>query len=275
MHKPLVIYHDNCLDGTCSAWLLWKSYNGVQLHAAKYGDPPPLVTGRNVIVADFSYPAEVMKLMHAQANSMVVLDHHKTAEEACRGLTFCKFDMAECGASLVLDWLDDQGIYSPGITTTVVKYVKDYDLWQFKHEQTRPFNERMKSYGFAVDLFDKAFQDYCSNPYGFIKEGRAILDFRESVIAYHVEHAHDIMLCGHSVPFVQCSYPGFINDVGEALGRGRKFAVVALPGTDDSFKYSLRSAPSGIDVSEIAKHFGGGGHNHAAGFVSKHPIGVE
>jgi nanoRNase/pAp phosphatase (c-di-AMP/oligoRNAs hydrolase) len=30
--------------------------------------------------------------------------------------------------------------------------------------------------------------------------------------------------------------------------------------------FSLRSRESGIDVSEIAVRFGGGGHKHAAGF---------
>lgn len=30
--------------------------------------------------------------------------------------------------------------------------------------------------------------------------------------------------------------------------------------------FSLRSCPEGMDVSEIAKGYGGGGHKHAAGF---------
>jgi nanoRNase/pAp phosphatase (c-di-AMP/oligoRNAs hydrolase) len=30
--------------------------------------------------------------------------------------------------------------------------------------------------------------------------------------------------------------------------------------------FSLRSTPEGMDVSEIAKQYGGGGHKHSAGF---------
>lgn len=37
--------------------------------------------------------------------------------------------------------------------------------------------------------------------------------------------------------------------------------------------FSLRSAEDGVDVSEIAKRYGGGGHKHAAGF--KVAIGWE
>jgi oligoribonuclease NrnB/cAMP/cGMP phosphodiesterase (DHH superfamily) len=31
-------------------------------------------------------------------------------------------------------------------------------------------------------------------------------------------------------------------------------------------EFGLRSAPDGLDVSVIARKFGGGGHKHAAGF---------
>lgn len=37
-------------------------------------------------------------------------------------------------------------------------------------------------------------------------------------------------------------------------------------------RYSLRSVEGGIDVSEIAKLYGGGGHPCAAGFETKTPI---
>lgn len=41
----------------------------------------------------------------------------------------------------------------------------------------------------------------------------------------------------------------------------------AIQETEGYRKYSLRSVPNGgIDVSEIAAKFGGGGHKHAAGF---------
>ncbi len=37
--------------------------------------------------------------------------------------------------------------------------------------------------------------------------------------------------------------------------------------TADGFRvFSLRSTPTGLDVGEIARRYGGGGHKHAAGF---------
>jgi uncharacterized protein len=49
------------------------------------------------------------------------------------------------------------------------------------------------------------------------------------------------------------------------MAQGHPFAACFwIDGKEMAF--SLRSAPDGLDVSEIAKRFGGGGHQHAAGF---------
>ena len=41
------------------------------------------------------------------------------------------------------------------------------------------------------------------------------------------------------------------------------------------FVFSLRSEEGGLDVSEIAKKFGGGGHKHSAGFKVKNIFTLE
>ncbi len=56
-----------------------------------------------------------------------------------------------------------------------------------------------------------------------------------------------------------------ISDVGHELAKGRPFGVTWFE-RDGQRVYSLRSVDGGLDVSEIAKSFGGGGHEHAAGF---------
>ncbi len=52
--------------------------------------------------------------------------------------------------------------------------------------------------------------------------------------------------------------------------RGTKVAVLIkeLEGDDRKFKVSLRATNDGVDVSEIARNAGGGGHSQAAGFTS-------
>ena len=42
--------------------------------------------------------------------------------------------------------------------------------------------------------------------------------------------------------------------------------LLFIIGTEIEFIFSLRSGESGVDVSSVAKKFGGGGHKNAAGF---------
>lgn len=56
------------------------------------------------------------------------------------------------------------------------------------------------------------------------------------------------------------------SEVCHVLCQGEPFAAAYWDEADDVRRWSLRSAKDGIDVSEIAKLYGGGGHKHAAGF---------
>jgi len=58
--------------------------------------------------------------------------------------------------------------------------------------------------------------------------------------------------------------------MSQGLNRVEPFAVGWFQRCDGMFQYSLRSRGE-VDVSEVAKRFGGGGHVKAAGFVSAKP----
>lgn len=80
--KPLCIYHGNCADGFTSAWAVYKALgNDAEYFPGIYSEPPPDVTGRDVIMVDFSYKRPVLEKMGESANSILILDHHKTALE--------------------------------------------------------------------------------------------------------------------------------------------------------------------------------------------------
>ena len=84
---PICIYHANCMDGFGAAWVVWKYFGGeVGMHAAGYGSPPPEVGGRDVVIVDFSYKREVLEALAKEARSVLVLDHHKTAQEDLAGV---------------------------------------------------------------------------------------------------------------------------------------------------------------------------------------------
>jgi len=57
----------------------------LEFHAGVYQNPPPDVTGKDVILVDFSYKRPILDEMKSKAASILILDHHKTAMEDLQG----------------------------------------------------------------------------------------------------------------------------------------------------------------------------------------------
>ena len=70
----------------------------------------------------------------------------------------------------------------------------------------------------------------------------------------------------------------WMSEIGSSLAKDCDFAMIWYYDHDDCiYKCSLRAFHDTMDVSEIAKQYGGGGHRKAAGFVlpkSKHPDSI-
>ena len=79
------------------------------------------------------------------------------------------------------------------------------------------------------------------------------------------------MIGEHRVPAANSTV--WVSEIGAGLAKNNDtFAVVWSQGRDGKYKYSLRSDKRvGMDVSKIAKKFGGGGHRSSAAFISNYP----
>lgn len=259
MSKPLVIYHDNCADGFCAAQVARLALQDANFHPAQYGDLPPDVFGRNVYVLDFSYPREVLIEMEARASSLRVLDHHKTAAAALDGLPFCVFDMNRSGARLAWDH------FFPGKPSPwIVDYVEDRDLWRWALPGSKSVSAALASYPRTFESWDGAM---IAGRDAAEKQGAAILRYQDQLVEAICKNAAEREIDGHRVLLVNS--PVLQSEVGERLAFDRAFSVVWFERADGKIVNSLRSRPPhGIDVSEIAKKHGGGGHAAAAGFTS-------
>ena len=77
--------------------------------------------------------------------------------------------------------------------------------------------------------------------------------------------AFTVDIGGYRVPVVNAPYI-FASELAGALAEGHPFAATYYFNGKEEV-WSLRSrGESGIDVSEIAQQYGGGGHKNAAGF---------
>lgn len=261
MSRPLVIYHANCIDGFTSAWVAWLKY-GIEADyfPASYGDVPPDVTDREVLIVDFSYPREVMVSMAESAKSIRVIDHHKTAQAALEGLAWATFDMERSGAGLTWDEL------FPGKDRPwLVDYVEDRDLWRFKLGASKEINAWIGAC--RRDYFTDWGNLFAEGPTVACAKGAAVLQFVDRYVHEMAAQAKWVVFEGERVPIVNAPYINISELVGH-LAESAPFAVGWFQRGDGLYAYSLRSrGKEGVDVSEIAKRFGGGGHRNSAGFV--------
>lgn len=291
--KKLVIYHANCPDGVCAAWVLLLYYgeSNVELYPAKYGQPPPDVEGRDVIIVDFSYPRATLEAMKASARMLGVLDHHKTAREDLEDLPYAYFDMERSGAGLAWDFTHtyasrngDGALHVPPRSDRpwLVEYVQARDIWKHKGPGAPPFaREALTALStwpldpviWASGEFVDAICPFAAEPPGdLVETGRAILRYEEQILEGLLRGARRTEFAGHeNIPVVNA--PGrFASELGNRLSADAPFAVVWSEGRDRTLWFSLRSQ-GGADCSAIAKLYGGGGHKCAAGFSLK--LGAE
>lgn len=258
----LILYHDNCFDGFCAAWLLWRTYPESNYIPVNYGEDPPwgVIKDRSVIIADFSYPKETLLKMKEVCKSLTVLDHHKTSAEELSGLDFCTFDMNKSGSRLVQEHfqLPDHWL---------IDYTEDRDLWHWKLPNSKEINAAIRQTPFNF----MEFETLSNCDLNWVKEqGEIILKVEENIVNKLILKAEETELAGYKV--LQVNSPIFQSEIGEKLCiKHPPFSVVYYY-DKNVIRYSLRSIPE-FDVSEIAKKFeGGGGHKNAAGFEIKKVI---
>ena len=88
---PLVIYHANCNDGSAAATCAYKHFGlEAEYYPATHGTlfDCAQVKDRKIYFLDFCFPIDIMKEIKLLAKKLTILDHHKTAEEALKELTF-------------------------------------------------------------------------------------------------------------------------------------------------------------------------------------------
>lgn len=309
MKPDICIYHGNCADGFTAAWAVWKRFgDDVEYFPGVYGESPPDVTGKNVIIVDFSYKRPVLEEMSKQAASILILDHHKTAEadlatggkfltltghvtwerhlnnlaqddmenaNISGAIIYSVFDMDRSGAGITWDVLHPGADRPP-----LVSYIEDRDLWKFELNDSREVNAFVFAHEYTFENWDSL-------------NGKTVAAMRDAGAAIEKKHHKDVaelvaklkrdmVIGGHRVPVANVPYT-LTSDAGhlmcnqwngdfwqDGITAGMPPFAACYWDTPDGRVFSLRSDDKivdAIDVSEIAKSYGGGGHKNAAGFT--------
>lgn len=151
----------------------------------------------------------------------------------------------------------------------LISYVEDRDLWRKQRPGVdliacvlESFNRDIKTWDWMRTELDSA--DGLARQ---LEAGAAIQRFKDRAIEYLVSRARMVCIGGHEVPSVNGNR-AFSSELGNKLAVGHPFAAVWAQTSQGKFAYSLRSAEDGIDCALVAEKFGGGGHKHAAAFIS-------
>jgi len=259
----LVLFHNACVDGFTAAFCAWLKFRDeAEYVPVNFGQPAPDVTGRDVLIVDFSYQRATLLEMRAKAKSLRVFDHHKTAAEDLAGLDFCVFDMDRSGAGITLDELFGSRANRFG---PLVSYVEDRDLWRFNLDFSREVNAWIGCVEQTFDNWHDLAREIHDDLASVIGRGTGALSAVDRYVRDMSKQARMLRFDGSDVPVVNAPYINTSELVGH-LAEAHPFAVGWFQRADAKYQYSLRSRGD-VDVSEIAKRYGGGGHRNAAGFV--------
>jgi oligoribonuclease NrnB/cAMP/cGMP phosphodiesterase (DHH superfamily) len=265
-------YHSRDLDGHCAGAIV-KFFNPeCELVGIDYGeqfDMDSIIPLEIVFMVDFSLSKEEMLELSGMAD-LVWIDHHKTALDIpeLQGIPG-KRDVRFSGCELA--WL----YFADVLTMPPAVYLLGrFDVWNHEaNPNVLPFQYGMRRFkstrperaGWLWQmLFSATWDD------AIIKEiseaGRFIVDYEKSRNAFAAEiNSFETYFSGYRA-IVLNAWPATSIMFDSVFDHERHEVMIAFGFTRGKWSVSLY-ANNDIDVSEIAKRYGGGGHKSAAGFV--------
>lgn len=276
---PLVLYHDDCNDGLAAAWAARRAMPDAECVPVQHGDLVPEVRGRAVFLLDFAYPRPVMQEILDACVSLVVLDHHDTAEKALRGMQHANlhravFDMERSGAGLAWDELvNGRALYPKERRPRprLVDLIEDGDLGRFRFPETKAIVEAVRARPRTMDEFEQLVA-MTESQFGFeaLKyAGQSIYQAKMQMVEQMMHFAQDVELpaVGERVWAVNVPYL-LGSEAATALIRDRRVGLTYWwDGRRGKYRFSVRSK-DGHSAAEVALAHGGGGHPDAAAFTA-------
>lgn len=269
------VYHDVDFDGKCSAAIIKRSIANCQLIGMDYGREFPwdkIPAGTVVYMVDFSLPIKDMVTL-ATSNKLYWIDHHITAiQEANRWdldqlLEYRNTCVDKAACELVWEHVNGSSFCPKGVSL-----LGRYDVWDHSFdEDVLPYQMGLRTHsntGPDSYIWNKIF----TNDLNFYEK---TVNAGNYILKYEIEK-NKIIAQG-------CKIEGTLSDkyntvalnislasskVFDAVWDSSKYELMmAFVFYDNQYRVSLYSDSDSLNVGEIAKSFGGGGHKNAAGFV--------
>lgn len=294
--KPLIIYHDNCVDGFASAFAAWLALGDTAeyfpCNYGKYklyvdGETPCFVLeykgrtttldGRNVYFLDFSMPLEHLNNIADITDIVEVHDHHISAykdlfekRDELKKNIHLNFHMEKAGCCLAWER------FRPGyLMPQFIHLIGLRDLWKHKDTNLEYSAECLNLYLNSEEFSFEKWQHYMDTFSSLLICAEGMMKFFLRQVEIAKGHAKDLYWIYSNLNMSRpkefnikiVNAPYFMaSELGNQLAKSCDFAIIWSLANDGSVLCSLRSQKDrGADVSEVAGWFGGGGHKNAAG----------
>lgn len=243
--------------------------------------------GDAVYIVDYHLPPEIMLELLKITSNVYWIDHHKTAIEKYKAfpekimglrvdgtaacvLTYIYFNLATLeGSGKAFPVTKEMIEETPYFT----RLIGDWDTWKFEYgEETKRFQTGMlmRDTTPKADVWQRLYEynERYDDAHGtIVDEGRVALLFRDQWAKDYLDHiGFETEFEGHrcfAVNLAHCNSEYFksIEDKGYDI-------YIPFSWNGEDWTVSLYTVKD-IDVSEIAKKYGGGGHLSASGYVCK------
>lgn len=272
-------YHSADLDGHCSGALVKLEHPECEMIGINYGDPFPWDTigsDEVVFMVDFSLqPFSDMLRLNSACGVLYWIDHHKTALDAMieSGVRFNGLQRDGMGAcALVWEFLFGSAPTRMDMYPHFVDLLARYDVWEHSHPDCLAFQYGMR----MQNTLPGEYVWHCLASGSGAENGRYLLEIVDRgrvVLNYEAQQnekyakatAFETELRGLrciAMNRLLCNSKAF----DAVVDPEKHDAMLAFGWRKGEWKFSLYAVRDDVDVSAVAKHYGGGGHRGAAGF---------
>lgn len=262
----VVIYHADCKDGFGAAYAAWKKFGDTASYIPRKTQTPVPegLENKELYIVDYSYDQATLEKLVQDNQSVLVIDHHQSAQEAVTAFPENIFDLNHSGA--VLTW---QYFHSEEPVPELLTYVEDHDLWRFALPENREYNVALKEYPMTFEAWDELIEHLKdeNNLINFIAKGALLAKFEDKLVAKLMTFKERVSFEGHEVWAINASrlYRSVLGnqlaELNEATGQTALGIIYYHYG--GAVHISLRSKGE-VDVAAMAEKYGGGGHKNAA-----------
>ena len=268
------LYHRNCSDGFGGAYCAWhyryKQCKYLAITFTDFGNNEYMdkiykeVYKKNVVVCDIVFTGQLFDYLDTITNNIIYLDHHETAVDElgdCGNLFFTR-EHSGC----IMAWHYFFGMKSK--PPLFLRYIEDKDTWKWDLKDSKEFNASFTKIRFNFYTYDRFRRESVRLVAKTIEEGKEIMKYENFYVKSAIKNCSDPMRIGpYNVAICNSSF--LQAEIGSSLARleGIDYAMVWYHSNKGSYiKVSLVSNRDDVNVYEIARMFGGGGHRKAAGF---------